>query len=122
MFNQLKTLIQETKPLIFMQIEDDYLDACGDETPARFVSLQWVWHDDNGLYAQIGISGAIDDVAGAMRPEDFNLDTLEYDFTDADARFSPDTLTDKESWELREAMVSIACGYSPLFNPVHLEY
>ena len=76
MFNQLKTLIQETKPLIFMQIEDDYLDACGDETPARFVSLQWVWHDDNGLYAQISISGAIDDVAGLSEDEEIALQDL----------------------------------------------
>lgn len=119
MFN---TLIQETKPLIFLQIEDEHLDTCGDEMPARFVDIRWVWQDDNGLYAQIAVLGAIDDVTDATKPEDFDLNTLDYDFDDPDARFSTVTLTDEEAWELEEAMVAIACNYSPLSNPVHLEY
>jgi len=44
----LKELIRNTKPEIIVSISDEYLDSCGNDTPARFVDLTWQWHDDKG--------------------------------------------------------------------------
>lgn len=70
----LQALIQNTKPEIILSISDEYLDSCGNDTPARFVNITWQWHDDKGNWASIDVLGAIEDA-----PDDnFDLNTFTY--------------------------------------------
>lgn len=74
----LKELIRNTKPEIFVSIQDDWLDTAGGETPARFVNLVWQWSDTNDNRASIETLGAIDDAPDG----NFDIATLDYAFTD----------------------------------------
>lgn len=108
----LQALIQNTKPEIILSISDEYLDSCGNDTPARFVNITWQWHDDKGNWASIDVLGAIEDA-----PDDnFDIATLDYAFDDCHARCSDDSLTESELWELQELMVHHACGFNPLHD------
>lgn len=112
MFETLKALIQNTKPEIILSIQDDWLDSCGDDTPARFVDLTWQWHDDKGNWASLEVLGAIDDAPDG----NFDIATLDYAFDDCHARCSDDSLSESELRELQELMVHHACGFNPLHD------
>lgn len=88
----LKALIRNTKPEIVLSISDEYLDAYGNDTPARFVDLTWQWHDDKGNWASLEVLGAIDDAPDG----NFDVATLAYDFTDCNPRCSDDSLPLKQ--------------------------
>ena len=108
----LKELIRNTKPEIIVSIQDDYLDHVGDEPLSRYVDLTWQWHDDKGNWASIEVLGAIDDAPDG----NFDIATLDYDFTDCNPRCSDDSLTDSELWDLRELMIHHACDFNPLHD------
>ena len=108
----LKDLIRDTKPEIFVSIQDDWLDTAGGETPARFVNLVWQWSDTNDNWASIEVLGAIDDAPDG----NFDIATLDYTFTDCNPRCSDDSLTDSELWDLRELMIHHACDFNPLHD------
>lgn len=112
MFETLKTLIKTQKPEIILSISDEYLDSCGNDTPARFVDITWQWHDDKGNWASIEVLGAIDDAPDG----NFDIATLDYSFEDCRARCSDETLTETERQELQELMIHHACGFNPLHN------
>ena len=105
-------LIRNTKPEIILSISDEYLDSCGNDTPARFVDLTWQWHDDKGNWAALEVLGAIDDAPDG----NFDVATLEYDFTDCNPRCSDDRLSEHELWELQELMEETAAGFNPLHD------
>lgn len=105
-------LIQNTKPEIILSISDEYLDSCGNDTPARFVDLTWQWHDDKGNWASLEVLGAIDDAPDG----NFDVATLEYAFTDCSPRCSDDSLSEHELWDLQELMEEAAAGFNPLHN------
>lgn len=108
----LKDLIRNTKPEIIVSIQDDWLDTAGGETPARFVDLTWQWHDDKGNWASLEVLGAIDDASDG----NFDIATLEYDFTDCNPRCSDDSLSEHELWALQELMEEAAAGFNPLHD------
>ena len=108
----LKELIRNTKPEIIVSIQDDYLDHVGDEPLSRYVDLTWQWHDDKGNWASIEVLGAIDDAPDG----NFDIATLDYDFTDCNPRCSDDSLTEAELWDLQELMVQHACDFNPLHD------
>lgn len=108
----LQALIQNTKPEIILSISDEYLDSCGNDTPARFVNITWQWHDDKGNWASIEALGAIDDAPDG----NFDIATLDYTFEDCQARCSDDSLSEHEMWELQELMIHHACDYNPLHD------
>jgi hypothetical protein len=105
-------LIRNTKPEIILSISDEYLDSCGNDMPARFVDLTWQWHDDKGNWASLEVLGAIDDAPDG----NFDVATLEYDFTDARGYFSDDDLTEDDETDLKELMVHHACNFNPLHD------
>lgn len=92
-------LIRNTKPEIIIAISDEYLDSCGDDTPARFVNITWQWHDDKGNWASIEVLGAIDDAPDG----NFDIATLDYSFVDTIPHFSDDTLSEENRRELHDA-------------------
>lgn len=108
----LQALIRNTKPEIILSISDEYLDSCGNDTPARFVDITWQWHDDSGNWASIEVLGAINDASDG----NFNIETLDYSFVDTNPRFSDETLTETERQELHELMDECAAGFNPLHN------
>lgn len=108
----LQALIQNTKPEIILSISDEYLDSCGNDTPARFVNITWQWSDDKGNWASIEALGAIDDAPDG----NFDIATLDYTFEDCQARCSDDSLSEHEMWELQELMIHHACDYNPLHD------
>ena len=94
----LKELIRNTKPEIIVSIQDDYLDSCGGDTPARFVNLVWQWSDTNGNWASMAVLGAIDAAPDVI------------------CNFSTDRLTYDERHELCELMEERACNFNPLHD------
>lgn len=46
----------------------------------------------------------------------FDIATLEYEFTDCNPRCSDDSLTESELWELQELMIHHACDFNPLHD------
>ena len=108
----LKELIRNTKPEIIVSIQDDYLDSCGGDTPARFVNLVWQWSDTNGNWASMAVLGAIDDAPDG----NFDLATLDYSFVDTIPHFSDDTLSEENRRELHELMDECAAGFNPLHD------
>lgn len=108
----LKELIRNTKPEIILSISDEYLDSCGNDTPARFVDITWQWSDEHGNWASIEVLGAIDDAPDG----NFDIATLDYSFEDCRARCSDDSLSEHEMWELQELMVHHACDFNPLHD------
>ena len=105
----LKELIQTQKPEISLVISDDYLDSCGDETPARFTTITWQWSDEAGNWASIDVLGAIDDSPAYH----FDPNTLDYSFVDTNPRFSDDGLSEEERQELHELMDDRASQFHP---------
>ena len=108
----LKELIRNTKPEIIVSIQDDYLDSCGGDTPARFVNLVWQWSDTNGNWASMAVLGAIDDAPDG----NFDIATLDYSFVDVICNFSNDRLTYDERHEPCELMEERACNFNPLHD------
>ena len=108
----LKELIRNTKPEIIVSIQDDYLDHVGDEPLSRYVDLTWQWHDAKGNWASLEVLGAINDAPDG----NFDIATLDYDFTDCNPRCSDDSLTEAELWDLQELMVHHACDFNPLHD------
>ena len=108
----LKELIQNTKPEIFLSIQDDWLDSCGDDTPARFVDLTWHWSDAKGNWASLDVLGAIEDAPDG----NFDIATLDYSFVDTIPHFGNDGLSDAERKELHELMEETAAGFNPLHD------
>lgn len=105
-------LIRNTKPEIIIAISDEYLDSCGDDTPARFVNITWQWYDDKGNWASIEVLGAIDDAPDG----NFDIATLDYSFVDTIPHFSDDTLSEENRRELHEMMDECAAGFNPLHD------
>lgn len=101
----LKPLIQNTKPEIILSVSDEYIDE-SDNT--HFCDITWQWSDEHGNWASIEALGTIH---ASREPN-----SIDYTFDDAEARFSDDTLTDKEAWELRDIMIECACGFSPIYH------
>lgn len=112
MLETLKTMIQTQKPEIILSVSDDYLDHVGDEPLSRYVDLTWQWHDGKGNWASLEVLGAIDDAPDG----DFDIETLDYSFVDTNPRFSDDTLSESELWELQELMIHHACDFNPLHD------
>jgi len=108
----LKALIETQKPEIIVSIQDDYLDSCGNDTPARFVDLTWQWADDKGNWASLDVLGAIEDAPDG----DFDIATLDYSFVDTNPHFSDDGLPEEERQELHELMDACAAGFNPLHD------
>ena len=106
----LKELIRNTKPEIFLSISDEYIDE-SDNT--HFCHITWQWSDEHGNWASIEALGTIH---ASREPN-----SVDYTFDDAEARFSDDTLTAKEAWELRDIMIERACYYNLKYNPYTVE-
>lgn len=102
-------LIRNTKPEIIVSISDEYLDSCGNDTPARYVDLTWQWHDDKGNWASLEVLGAIDDASDG----NFDIATLDYSFESCNPRCSDDSLTESELWDLQELMIHHASRFHP---------
>lgn len=106
----LKALIRNTKPEIILSVSDEYIDE-SDNT--HFCNITWQWSDEHGNWASIEALGTIH----ASR----DPNSVDYTFADASARFSDDTLTTKEEWELQELMIHHACDYNLKYNPYTVE-
>lgn len=117
MFETLKTLIQNTKPSVFITVYDDHVDASPDDAPMVYCSIQWVWQDSADNWARIEALGIINE---ADEQGKIDIETLCYDFSDCDGGYSHE-MTNEETWELDDLMVEVASDYSPLFHPYDME-
>lgn len=116
MFNTLKTLIQETKPHIFLNVTDDFVDSSDEDNPMVSCAVQWVWHDGNGNYAAIESYGIIAPPTG----DTVDIDTLHYDFSDCTGEYSCD-LSQEEEWALDDVAFNRACAFNLKHNPYTVE-
>lgn len=117
MFETLKTLIQETKPSIYLNVSDEPVDSSDESEPMVHCAVQWVWQDGKDNFAVIESYGII------APPKDgaVDIDTLHYDFSDCTGSYSCD-LTQEEEWALDDMAIDRACDFNLKHNPYDVDF